>query len=141
MKKILVFCIVVLGTFGVALAQQTVTGRIVDAETGDGLPGATVVEKNTNNGDISDVDGKFRVNVSGSNQVILVISYVGFKTYEITVNPGENPDLGNLQLEYGSDQLSPIEIIASVAVDRKTPVAVAKVTALEIEERSSNQEF
>jgi len=63
--------------------QRSVTGRIVD-NTGQALPGVNILEKGTINGAISDVDGKFTLNVASSSSV-LVFSFVGYTTQEVTV--------------------------------------------------------
>lgn len=62
------------------LQAVTISGVIVDA-TGEPIIGASVVEKGTTNGGITDVDGKFTLNVKPG--ATLKISYVGYKTQEI----------------------------------------------------------
>lgn len=64
----------------VVIADITVSGTITD-ESGEGLPGATVIEKGTNNGTITDVFGKYSLKVE--EDAILVISFVGFKEMEV----------------------------------------------------------
>ncbi|WP_221420258.1 TonB-dependent receptor [Fulvivirga sp. M361] len=61
-----------------------VSGRITD-EYGDGLPGATVLEKGTTNGTVADVNGNFSLTVS-SETAVLVISFVGYEEEEILIN-------------------------------------------------------
>ncbi|WP_300699157.1 TonB-dependent receptor [Bacteroides sp.] len=62
------------------LQSITITGTVLDP-TGEPVIGASVVEKGTTNGGITDLDGKFRLNVkSGST---LKISYVGYQTQEV----------------------------------------------------------
>ena len=67
------------------LAKQeiTVTGKVTDA-SGSPLPGVNVIEKNTENGAITDVDGKFSIVVAGE-QSVLVFSSVGYLGEEIAV--------------------------------------------------------
>ncbi|GLR18461.1 SusC/RagA family TonB-linked outer membrane protein [Portibacter lacus] len=67
----------------------TVTGTVLDSEN---LPliGATVLLKDTNNGTITDVDGNFSIEVP-SEESVIVISYTGYVTKEITV--GSNRSL------------------------------------------------
>ncbi len=77
-------------------AQRTVTGRVTDAETGEPLIGATVVEKETPaNGTIVDVNGNFRLNVSDKATALLVtyssydnaeVSIVGVDVVEVPMN-------------------------------------------------------
>jgi TonB-linked SusC/RagA family outer membrane protein len=60
-----------------------VSGTILDA-TGQPLPGASVLEKNTKNAVQTDFDGKFSINVSNKNAV-LVFSYIGYVSQEVAV--------------------------------------------------------
>ncbi|MCI9844698.1 SusC/RagA family TonB-linked outer membrane protein [Flavobacterium pectinovorum] len=65
-------------------AQSTVIeGKITDA-SGLSLPGVNIVEKGTKNGTSTDFEGSFKINVSNS-KAILVISYLGFQTQEVSV--------------------------------------------------------
>jgi iron complex outermembrane receptor protein len=65
--------------------EGTVRGKVFDAEDGSSLPGATVQVKGTTTGTVTDYDGKFSLSV-GPNTV-LIISYVGYQTREVTVQP------------------------------------------------------
>lgn len=124
----------------VTFAQSKITGTVVDSETGEGLPGASVLIKGSSNGTITDYNGEFSLTVNGQTATV-VVSFVGFKTIEKSINLSETQSLGAISLEYGSDELSPVEVLASVAVERKTPVAVSAITKELILERASNQEF
>ena len=66
-----------------AFAQVQLTGVISD-ETGLPLPGATILEKNTNNGVVTDFDGNYSIQIADENSVIM-ISFVGYTTQEISV--------------------------------------------------------
>lgn len=61
----------------------SITGRVTD-ESGVALPGVNVVEKGTANGTTTDADGKFALNVSDENSVI-VFSFIGYTVQEVTV--------------------------------------------------------
>jgi len=61
-----------------------VTGTVLDT-TSDPLPGVSILLKGTSTGTVSDLDGNFLLNIPGGNQT-LVITYVGMKTQEISVN-------------------------------------------------------
>ena len=67
---------------------QAVTGRIISSDDGQALIGASVLEKGTNNGIMSDVDGKFVLQPKTSPSVI-VVSMVGMLSQEIQVAAGE----------------------------------------------------
>ncbi len=64
--------------------QQNVTGKITDSK-GVAIPGATIIEKGTNNGVVSDTDGNFSIRLQG-NSPVLIISFVGMVSQEIPVN-------------------------------------------------------
>nr|WP_157618632.1 SusC/RagA family TonB-linked outer membrane protein [Spirosoma spitsbergense] len=69
-----------------APADRTIAGRVL-SETGEGLPGVSVVLKNTKKGTTTDADGAFRLSVPDGLGVSLVFSFVGYISQEI--------DLGN----------------------------------------------
>ncbi|MFV0377549.1 MAG: SusC/RagA family TonB-linked outer membrane protein [Mangrovibacterium sp.] len=70
-----------------------VKGTIVD-EKGEPLPGATIQQKGTTNGIITDIDGNFTLSVP--SDATLVISFVGYKSVELSV--GGKTDLGSIAL-------------------------------------------
>ena len=63
--------------------QSTITGTVVD-DSGTPLPGVSIREKGTSNGALTDFDGNFSIDVASSSSV-LIFSYVGMKTVEMTV--------------------------------------------------------
>jgi TonB-linked SusC/RagA family outer membrane protein len=67
---------------------RVVTGTVKDEE-GAALPGANVLEKGTTNGAVTDADGNYRLVVQSSNAV-LVFSFVGAETREVTVGEQTN---------------------------------------------------
>ena len=70
--------------------QRALTGTVYEADGKTPLIGATVKIKGSKVGTISDIDGKFRLNVDGKNQ-ILEISYMGYNPQEVKV--GNNSTL------------------------------------------------
>lgn len=85
-KKVLklLFVFSLLCTYGMQ-AQTTVKGVVVDATSGLGLPGVSVVVKNTTKGTTTDFDGNYSIEVSNAGNV-LQFSYIGFASQEIAVN-------------------------------------------------------
>ena len=73
-----------------ALAQRQVTGKIVDAETGEPLPAAHVIIKDTYKGTISNQDGEFSIIVP-EFPVILVARFIGFESQEKTLQSNAAP--------------------------------------------------
>jgi len=62
----------------------SVSGTILD-ETGQPLPGVSILERGTTNGTTTDPNGKYSIEVTGSGSV-LVFSFIGYETQEIPVN-------------------------------------------------------
>ena len=80
MKNLIIFLLMTTFVF----AQQS--GMVVD-QNDEPLPGASVVIKGTTMGTTTDFDGKFSINVSQGD--VLVVSYVGFSTNEVTFDGGD----------------------------------------------------
>jgi TonB-dependent receptor len=87
----------------------TIKGRVVDSQTEEVLPGATVVIKGTTNGITSDVNGEFVLRApAGSAEV--EVSYIGFKTYSAVVNVNQN-ETTTLEFKLESDALMLKDIV------------------------------
>ena len=69
----------------VMYAQSEISGTVID-ETGEGVIGATVMEKGTSNGTVTDFDGNFKLKVDAGKT--LVISYIGYLTQELPAQNG-----------------------------------------------------
>lgn len=67
----------------ISFAQTTVKGKVIDAETGEALPGATVVIKGTTTGAASDFDGTFEFKTTQTPPFTVVISSIGLQTQEV----------------------------------------------------------
>lgn len=74
-----------------AFAQQTVSGTVLD-DTGQPLPGVSVIEKGTTNGTTTSVDGKYSLSVSQSAST-LVFTFIGFKSQEASINNRSTIDI------------------------------------------------
>ena len=83
MKKLSLVLIMVISTISFALAQRTVTGTVADSK-GEPMVGASVVVKGTTNGTLSDIDGKFSLNVP-ANTTTLLVSFAGYASQEVAL--------------------------------------------------------
>ena len=66
---------------------RKVTGVVLDAN-GESIIGANVVVKGTNNGTITDLDGKFSIELSDGET--LQVSFIGYNSKDVMVGAGEN---------------------------------------------------
>jgi TonB-linked SusC/RagA family outer membrane protein len=82
MKKFLSLTIVILAFAFGASAQAQITGTVIDGGNNESLIGATVVEKGTSNGTITDIDGNFAFTTKSKSGTI-VVSFIGYLSQEI----------------------------------------------------------
>lgn len=87
-KRLLGFVVLFLVASASVLAQQSVSGRVTSSD-GAPLPGVSVLVKGTTNGTSTDADGRFTIGVP-DNTAVLVMSFIGFTTQEITVGNQTN---------------------------------------------------
>lgn len=115
------------------LQSVSVKGQVLDAE---GIPviGASVLEKGTTNGVITDIDGNYSLNVSSKNAVI-VISYIGYKTVELKAS---DPGLANVVLKEDTEVLEEVVVVGYGAQKKETLTgAVTVVTDKMIQGKGS----
>ncbi|HWZ36655.1 MAG TPA: carboxypeptidase-like regulatory domain-containing protein, partial [Mucilaginibacter sp.] len=139
MRKLLLILFIGLFTSVAAFAQNgVVTGKLLDAQTKEPLIGATVGVKGTTNGVAVSLTGSFKI--KADNGAILVFTYIGYVTKEMTVTGN---DLGEVLLDPSSSSVKEVVVSAnaSKAIDRKTPIAVSSVGAVYIEEKGAGAEF
>ena len=137
MKKLLILFFSVMASVAMFAQSVAVSGTVIDADSKEPLIGVSILEVGTTNGIISDLDGNFQINVATG--ATLQLSYVGYETQEINV--GRKTNLGVIELVPEAVGLEDVTITGQIAVQRKTPIAVSQVTALEIEERLGGGEF
>ncbi len=112
-------------------AQQEITGTVVDPE-GEPIIGATIMEKGTSNGVITDIDGNFKMKVAAGTT--LVISYIGFNTQEL---PAQN----GMQVTMKEDATELAEVVVvGYTTQRKADLtgAISTVSIDEIAKQNEN---
>ena len=93
--------------------QNTLTGTVTEQSTSIPLPGVNVVIKNTTTGTSTDFDGNYQIEVNNGD--VLVFSYVGYQTIEITysgqasLNIQLNEDAGTWEVLLAG-QVAPLQI-------------------------------
>ena len=128
---------VLIPTTGTSTYDMLVEGSVIDANSKEPLIGVSILETGTSNGVITDFDGNFQIKMS--KNATLQLSYVGYETQEVEV--GKRTNLGVIGLKPEAIGLEDVTVVGQIAVQRKTPIAVSQVTALEIEERIGGGEF
>ena len=108
-----------------AFAQNQVRGVVTDP-TGEPLIGVNVLEKGTTNGTVTDIDGKYTVNVPKGKT--LVFSFIGFVTQEIKVNS----NVVNVTLKDDTETLDEVVVIGYGSMQRKD--VTSSITSVKAED-------
>ncbi|MEQ9305029.1 MAG: TonB-dependent receptor plug domain-containing protein, partial [Marinoscillum sp.] len=115
-------------------AQNMVTGTVTSQEDGEGFPGVSVLVKGTSRGVVTDIDGKFRINVAPEE--VLVFSFIGHVTQEQSVGVRSVIDL---TLEVDIEQLEEV-VVVGYGTLKKSDVtgAVASMSRDRLEMKPNN---
>ncbi|MDR1417465.1 MAG: TonB-dependent receptor [Prevotellaceae bacterium] len=110
------------------LAAHPVTG-FVTTKTGDPLIGASVVEKGTSNGAMTNADGSFSLTLSDPNSA-LAISFIGYAGQEVAVNGAASLSIALEEDETGLDEI----IVVAYGTQKKSSVtgAIAVVSEADL---------
>lgn len=114
------------------LADQTISGKVTSAASGDALPGVTVLVKGTQNGVSTDAEGKFSITVPDAGAVLL-FSYIGHVNKEVAVG---SRSVVNVALEEDAKALEEV-VVVGYATQKKVNVsgAVAMVNGEDLSNR------
>ena len=69
----------------VVLAQTSISGTVVDAETGEAIPGANIIIQGTSIGTATDFDGKFNLKTEQNKPFSIEVSSIGFSEKVVEV--------------------------------------------------------
>ncbi len=127
-KKILIYVFLIIGIVDFGIAQgRRLSGTVADATTGELLPGATVQEKGTTNGTITDFNGNFEMKLITAEPVVEV-SFVGYIKQEISV--GDKSQL-DVKLEIDAEGLEEVVIVGFG--EQKKASMVSSISSVNVE--------
>ena len=124
----------------VVQAQHTVTGTVLDAATGEALPGATVILAGTTQGTTTDLEGGFRLTNLASGTHTLAASFVGFEEQTAVLTLRGRDAVAVFRLVPSSVTLESLEVFASRASERETPVAFTDVDQATIRQELASRD-
>ena len=102
---IAVFCF----TLSVSFSQSTIKGVVLDKANNETLIGATVQEKGTTNGTVTDIDGAFQFKTKAALPVTIIVQFIGYINKEVIV---ENADEKlRIKLDSEAIDIGPIEVV------------------------------
>lgn len=134
-KSIIATAILLLAASAAALAQRTVSGRVLDS-SGEGIPGAGIVIQGTTKGALSDVSGEWALDVKGGD-VVLEVSCLGYSSATVTVPSGQT----RVDVVLSDDNLMLEEtVVVGYGTQKKVNLtgAVTAVKGDELQNRSSH---
>ncbi len=113
---------------GLALAMGTITGKVTDSQSGEGLAGANVTVVGTSLGSAADADGNFTIENVPDGSYTVKATFIGFEIGKQKVNVTNNSTAtANFSLTQQTIFSEGLEVTANRAIDRETPVAFSNV--------------
>lgn len=127
MKHLLLFFTLTCLSLSVTAQQKQISGSVTDTRN-EPVIGASVLEKGTSNGTITDLDGNFSLNAAVN--ATFIVSYIGYKPQEISVN---GKSVLSIVLEEDSELLDEV-VVVGYGTQKKSSLtgAVASISSKEI---------
>ncbi|MDR1371234.1 MAG: TonB-dependent receptor [Dysgonamonadaceae bacterium] len=118
-------------------AQVSVKGTILDKDTKEPLIGVTVYEPTSKKSAITDLDGTFNLKLPSIEDRKVELTYIGYLKQELAVSA----DMGTILLVSDAVVLGDVVVTASIAIQRKTPVAMSTIDPEQIEYKLGTKEY
>lgn len=121
----------------VVLAQTSISGTVVDAETGEAIPGANIIIQGTSIGTATDFDGNFNLKTEQNKPFSIEVSSIGFSEKVVEVSSSDQKI--TISLEAG-EALDEIVIAASRRPERiaESPVSIERLGLSDIKYSTSS---
>jgi len=129
MIKLLSFIILFAYIAGFAQSIGNLAGKVIDASTGEALPGVNVIIKGTYYGAATDLNGNFRINNISSGGYVVEISFIGYKTVQYT----------GLEIEPNKTKQLDIKLEESVLTLGQDVVVIGDKPLMDVEETQSKK--
>ncbi|TLX71819.1 TonB-dependent receptor [Labilibacter sediminis] len=117
MKKVLLALLVLLvvGLQSVVAQTRYISGIVTDAVDGTSIPGVSILVKGTNQGTITDIDGRYNISLPHLDNT-LVFTFMGMATQEIRV---DNQEIINVSMKTDAIGVEEVTVVAYGAVTRE----------------------
>lgn len=131
----LAFCFASISTW----AQQSLSGKVLDATSGEPLVGASVWAENQGKGGVTDENGLFSISKLQSGAVALRVSYIGYSTVKQTL---DLPYSGELVIRLKATDLMTEEFIVSATrASQSTPTTFQEISKEDLAKRNLGQDM
>jgi TonB-linked SusC/RagA family outer membrane protein len=126
---------VLVSSAAVFAQEARVSGKVTDGDTGEGLPGVSIVVKGTTRGTNTDADGNYSINAAAN--ATLVLSYVGYMSQEVAVG---NRSTVNISLVADARSLEELVVTGYTSQRKKDIIGSVAVvnTKTTLQQPSSN---
>ena len=133
MRKLSFLLVLLLLTAMQVLAQRTITGKVTSADDGNGIPGVTVLVKGTSNGVLTDLDGKFTINVP-KDATALQFTFIGMTKQEIALTTSNIVDV---VMQSEAQKLEGV-VVTALGIRKESKTLSYSATQVGSEELSKN---
>lgn len=125
---------------GTVLAQQRITGKVMDSSDESPLPGVNIIVKSTNRGTITDVDGIFELMVREEQvaNLELIVSFIGMEMQIVKVN---NRTYLEVFMQEEVNELDQIVITSSYGTKKLKEEVVGSIETLQSKDIQVDQAF
>ncbi len=136
LKSTIFLCFIVLCSS--SLFAQTINGTVTDAQSGEPLAGANIVQVGTSNGVSTEADGQFTLDLIEDEATRISVSFVGYKTKTIDVSDNEDSyDISLVSQTIISNEV----FVKALRVDEASPMAYENISREEIERQNLGQDM
>ncbi len=126
--RILLGCLIVLWGSLTASAAGPIRGFVLDSTSGEPLPATSVVIKNSNRGDATNLDGYFSIPGFRPGRYTLLVSHLGYHSAEVDVRvTDELMDPLRIQLLPASIKLEEVVVVADQRKDTRESTRVSTI--------------
>lgn len=133
-KTLLLFVVLILPFYLLAQQQKQITGKVTEEDTGEPLPGVSVVIEKSTRGVTTDIDGSFEIRVSSADK--LVFSFLGMESQTIEVG---NKTHIEVAMKTVTSELDEVTIVAFGKQKKESVIgAITTVNPKDLKAPSSN---
>ncbi|MGK7390727.1 MAG: TonB-dependent receptor [Candidatus Cyclobacteriaceae bacterium M2_1C_046] len=135
-KFYIITCVFLFLGIAPIMAQYTISGKVVDVESGEPMTGVNVVIKDTKIGVITGVDGSYEVKVANNEGVTLLFSFIGYETISKEVAGGSDISLETLQMNPSISMMNEVVVSVTRRAERITeaPASVSAITSKDLDQ-------
>lgn len=124
--------------FGFSFSQQTITGKIMDLQSGESLPGVTVFIPDYLQGAVSDADGNYQISKVRTGKLLIQFTFIGYKTVIKDIEITDQDLVLDIKMEPTIIQSDEIVVTGSfTGSQHENVVRINRVSSKEITETAS----